>query len=36
MGNQSGQCSDAQQFGERLIFLVLGAHVQAGLLEQHI
>lgn len=30
------QCSDAQQFGEKLIFLVLGAHVQAGLLEQHI
>lgn len=30
------QCSDAQQFGERLIFLVLRAPTQAGLLEKHI
>lgn len=32
-----GRCSDAQQFGERLIFLVLRvAPVQAGLLERLI
>lgn len=35
-GKRAVQCSDAQQFGEKLIFLVLGAHIQAGLLEQHI
>ncbi len=33
---RAGQCTDAQLFGERLIFLVLCAPVQAGLLEQHI
>lgn len=33
---RAGQCSDAQQFGERLIFLVLCAPIQAGLLEQHM
>lgn len=33
---RAGQCSDAQLFGERLIFLVSCAPIQAGLLEQHI
>lgn len=27
---RAGRCSDAQQFGERLIFLVLCAPIQAG------
>ena len=36
VGKGAGRCSDAQQFGERLIFLVLCAPVQAGLLKQHI
>lgn len=33
---RAGQCSDARLFTERLIFLVLCAPVQAGLLEQHM
>ena len=33
---RAGQCSDARLFAERLIFLVLCAPVQAGLLEQHM